>query len=188
MSMSISASAVGKTAAAWTPSTVVDLVQDGSTSPAERLPDAFTVSVGDARMLSEFCLRADAAVADMGIDLYYSGDLAELKRINEANADSWFPLLPSFDVAYGGLDATNSYLIYGVHRETGDVVATQAGRIYLMKSLTEPCRTLELLYADPSAHAEPGERCYFSGEAAAAADLIRGRVVMSGCTWFKPGV
>src|SRR5215831_14046314 len=67
-----------------------------------RLIDAFTVNFGAAPILAEFCLRADRVFAEHGIQLFLSRDLAGLKRINDSNRESWFPLFPAFDVTLGG--------------------------------------------------------------------------------------
>ncbi|MBI1775029.1 MAG: hypothetical protein HYR63_06755 [Proteobacteria bacterium] len=171
---------------AWPQDRIGDPARNGDASPPIRLPDAFTVNFGDASVLSEFCLRADRVFEAAGIDLYLTRDLIELKRVNEMNLDSWFPLFPVFDVAYGGANPDNSYFIYGIDRANGEIVATVAGRTYLMSSLSEKVRSLELYYPDPAAQAAAGEWSCYSGEAAAAADLIKGRVVMSGAGWFKP--
>jgi hypothetical protein len=153
-------------------------------SYAVPLLDAVLINHGPADLLGRFFLRADAAVRDLGMRLAFSNDFSLLARINEANRDSWYPLVPAFTAA-GGADVHNAYffLIY----DAEEVVATVVGRVHDMPDgLSDHCRSLRLMYADP-ADARPGEACALSGEAEQAGNGIRGRVVFSGGGWCKPG-
>jgi hypothetical protein len=148
------------------------------------LLDAVLVNHGPADLLGRFFLHADATVRDLGLRLAFSNDFALLARINEANRDTWYPLIPAFTAA-GGADVHNAYffLIY----DAEEVVATVVGRVHDMPDgLSAHCRSLRLMYADP-ADAQPGEACVLTGEAEQAGNGIRGRVVFSGGGWCKPG-
>jgi hypothetical protein len=148
------------------------------------LLDAVLIEHGPAELLSRFFLQADAAIRDLGMKLAYSNDFSLLARINAANRESWYPLIPAFTAA-GGAAARNAYFF--VVYDAEEVVATQVGRVHDMpRGLTEHCRSLRLMYDDPS-RALPGERCALTGDAAEAGQGIVGKVVFSGGTWCKPG-
>lgn len=148
------------------------------------LLDAVTVEHGPADLLGRFFLAADHAFRSRGLRLAFCNDFSVLRAINEANRDSWYPLIPAYD-RRGGAGAHNAYFFLAYDEE--EVVATQVGRVYEMADgLTDHCRSLRLMYEDPR-NALPGEACVLLGEAARAGDGIRGRVVFSGGTWCKPG-
>jgi len=162
-------------------STVADLSPESFAIP---LLDAVSIDHGPRELLGRFFALADRAMRDHGLRLAYCGDFTILRVINEANRDSWYPMLPCFDIR-GGASAQNAYFF--VAYDNNEVVATQVGRVYdVADSFTEHCRSLRVMYDDPR-KALPGETCLLTGDAARAGDEIRGRVVFSGGTWCKPG-
>ncbi len=155
-----------------------------SESYAVPLLDAVTVDHGPPDLLGRFFTLADRTMRDRGLRLAYCGDFAILRAINEANRDSWYPLIPAFDQR-GGAGAHNAYFF--IAYDGNEVVATQVGRVYdMVGGFTEHCRSLRLMYDDPG-KAGSGEVCTLTADAARAGDGIRGRVVFSGGTWCKPG-
>ena len=96
-----------------------------------RLPDALTVKHGPARLLSRFVLEGDKAARQMGIRLRLRHDFGELLYLNEREVahGNWFKLVNMYNPAYCDLSPENSYWISG-ENEAGDIVLTQAGRIY----------------------------------------------------------
>jgi hypothetical protein len=96
-----------------------------------RLPDALTVKHGPARLLSRFVLEGDKAARQMGLRLRLRHDFGELLYLNEREVarGNWFKLVNMYNPAHCDLSPDNSYWISG-ENEAGDIVLTQAGRIY----------------------------------------------------------
>src|SRR5271157_4204417 len=96
-----------------------------------RLPDALTIKHGPARLLSTFVIEGDKAARNMGIHLRLRHDFDELLYLNrqEVARGSWFRLVNMFNPECSDLTPENSYWISG-EDEHGDIILTQAGRIY----------------------------------------------------------
>jgi hypothetical protein len=134
--------------------------------------------------LGRFILLADAAARERGIYLSLEDDFDALLALNEANRAHWHPLAPTFDPRYGAVHAGNGFWICG-RDENGDAVLTQVVRHFDMAdtTLTAELESLRIFYGDPMRQARPEENCQSS---AAGAASIRGSVVYSGGTWFRP--
>jgi hypothetical protein len=147
------------------------------------LLDGITIDFGPPDLLGRFFLKADTALRERGITLSF-GTLDELVAVNRANSDTWRPLISIFDPAFGGINRDNSYVLLG-RDHYGDVVATQAGRLYSWTdtNFSEEAESLRLFYPDPERQKLPGETVNVSAKMAAA---IKGRVVFSGAVWFRP--
>lgn len=146
------------------------------------LLEALTVDHGPARLITEFFARGDAVMRSHGIRLWFGNDFSVFEKINAANIGSWYRLWPAF-TSQGGAGPDNAYFFFGTL--DGQIVATQAGRVYDMpQGLTEACRDLTFMYRDPKTMATPDDRCELIGEAAIHGAEIRGKVVQSGATWF----
>ena len=145
-----------------------------------RLPDALTVKHGPARLLSRFLLEGDKGARQMGIRLRLRHDFGELLYFNEREVahGNWFKLVNMFNPAYCDLSPANSYWISG-ENDVGEVVLTQAGRIYYWPetSLAEEARLM--FYAG---HDE-GQLCKVT---APAAGWIGGVVFCAGSHWIRP--
>lgn len=145
-----------------------------------RLPDALTIKHGPARLLAKFVLEGDKAARRMGIRLRLRHDFGELLYLNkqEVAHGNWFKLVNMFNPEYCDLSPANSYWISGENAE-GDIVLTQAGRIYYWPetSLAEEARTM--FYAGP----EDGRCCQVT---APAAGRITGVVLCGGSHWIRP--
>ena len=148
-----------------------------------RLPDQITLTHGPHQTLGRFILLADTAARKRGVYLSLEDDFDALLALNEANRAHWHPLAPSFDPRTGA-HAGNGFWICG-RDENGDAVLTQVVRHYEMTdtTLADEFENLRIFYGDPRRHASPQESCRSS---AGAASKIRGSVVYSGGTWFRP--
>lgn len=149
-----------------------------------RLPDQVTLVHGPHQTLSRFILLADRAARERGVYLSLKSDFDELLELNLANRAHWYPLAPSFDPRNGAVSSENGFWILG-RNEDGDAVLTQVVRYFPMANTTlkRELETLRFFYGDPERQSKPDESCVSS---APAASSIRGSVVYSGATWFRP--
>jgi hypothetical protein len=147
------------------------------------LLDGLVLDYGPIELLGRFFLKADAAARARGIELSFA-TLDELIAVNRRNSDTWRPLVTVFDPAFGALDADNTFALLGRNRN-GDVVATQAARLYdwTRTNFAEQAATLGLFYPNPQRDRLPDERIDVT---AASAKDIFGRVAYSGGVWFRP--
>jgi hypothetical protein len=152
--------------------------------PRPRLPDQVTLVHGPRDVLGRFILLADRATRDRGIYLSLEDDFDTLLKLNEENRHHWHPLAPSFDPRYSDVSGENGFWILG-RNEDGEPVLTQVVRYFPMNetTLSRELQSLRFFYGEPARTAERGERCEVS---APDADRIRGHVVYSGGTWFRP--
>jgi hypothetical protein len=151
---------------------------------APRLPDQVTLTHGPHQTLGRFILLADSAARKRGVYLSLEDDFEELLALNEANRAHWHPLAPSFDPRNGAVGGHNGFWICG-RNEDGEPVLTQVVRHFEMTATTleSELKSLRFFYGDPGHQAQPGETCRSD---AASAPRIRGSVVYSGGTWFRP--
>lgn len=147
-----------------------------------RLPAHLKIKHGPVGLLGRFFLWADSAAKDRGVTLSF-GSLQELIEANKSNSESWRPLVPVFDEALGGVTPETAFVLLG-RNEKGEIVATQAARIYHWPetSLKEEATSLRMFYADPDAAFARGDCCAIS---TAVARKITGRVVFSGGIWYR---
>jgi len=145
-----------------------------------RLPDALTVKHGPAPLLSRFVLEGDKAARQMGLRRRLRHDFGELLYLNQREVahGNWFKLVNMYNPAYCELSPENSYWISG-ENEQGDIVLTQAGRIYYWPetSLAEEARSM--FYAGD----DEGQLCRVT---APAARRIGGVVFCAGSHWIRP--
>ena len=121
-----------------------------------RLPDALTIKHGPARLLSTFVLEGDKAARRMGLRLRLRYDFGELLYFNKqriAQGD-WYRLPNMFHPEYSDLLPENSYWISG-ENENGEIVVTQAGRVYYWPESTLEQEARLMFYAGR----EQGQRC-----------------------------
>jgi hypothetical protein len=147
-----------------------------------RLLDALTIKHGPARLLSKFVIEADKAARAAGIRLRLRHDFGELVYVNKQEhiKGRWYPLPHTFDPEYCDLNPENSYWISG-ENEHGEIVLTQAGRIYYWPDSTLEEEACELFYA----RFNEGKGCIVT---APAAKLIGGVVFCAGAHWIRPDV
>jgi GNAT superfamily N-acetyltransferase len=145
-----------------------------------RLPDALTIKHGPAPLLSRFVLAGDRTARQMGIRLRLRYDFDELLYLNRqriAHGD-WYRLAHIFHPQYSNLSPENAYWISG-ENEHGDIVVTQAGRIYYWPDSTLEQEARLMFYAGR----EAGQRCVVT---AADAKSITGVVFYGGSVWVRP--
>ncbi len=145
-----------------------------------RLPDALTIKHGPARLLSRFVLEGDKAARNIGIRLRLRHDWGGLVSVNrEAIArGTWYRLPNMFNPDFSDLCAENSYWISG-EDEDGEVVVTQAGRIYYWPETTLEQEARLMFYAGR----EEGQQCKVT---APDAQTIGGVVFYGGSVWVRP--
>jgi hypothetical protein len=138
---------------------------------------------GPVHLLSQFFLLADATAKASGVTLVFAS-MHDLVAANRSNSESWRPLLPHYDPSYGGITRDNAFCVLGIN-DSGEVVATQAARLYTLAdtSVLEEASSLRLFYPDPPTQARPGEGCVITAPSAGA---IQGRIAFSGAAWYRP--
>src|SRR5579864_7724998 len=112
-----------------------------------RLPDALTVKHGPARLLSRFVLEGDKAARGMGLKLRLRHDFDELLYVNKEYTQRglWYRLPNTFSTEYADLSPENAYWISG-EDEHGEIVATQAGRVFYWPDTTLADEAPRLFY------------------------------------------
>ena len=145
-----------------------------------RLPDALTIKHGPARLLAKFVLEGDKAARQLGIHLRLRHDFEELHYINRQQVarKTWFPLVKTYDPQYNDLTPDNSYWISG-EDEHGEIVLTQAGRVYYWPETTLQEQARSMFYAG----CESDQCCLVT---APAAKLIAGVALCAGAHWIRP--
>ncbi len=145
-----------------------------------RLPDALTIKHGPAPLLSRFVLEGDKAAREKGISLRLRHDFGELVHVNkkETARGHWYNLMRMFHPDYSDLQPENSYWISG-EDEHGEIVATQAGRIYYWPTTTLEEEAGHMFYAGQG----ESQRCVVT---AADAKRITGLVFFGGSVWVRP--
>ena len=145
--------------------------------------DQIEIQHGPVAILGRFFLAADAAARACGITLSFAS-LTELVRTNEANSDSWRPLLALFDDRCLEATPDNTFCIVG-RDSTGRIVATHAARLYDFTgtSFHEEAESLRLFYSDPQRMRRPGEALEIT---APSARKITGLTIFSGAAWYHP--
>jgi len=143
---------------------------------------AITIDHGPAELLGRFFLRADEALQARGITLSF-GTFEELVATNAANTDTWHPLIPLFNPNSGPLAPDKAFCLLGRNDE-GDVVATQAARLYQWPdtSFFYEAESLRLFYADPARSKQANEKCVVT---APSTKFVSGNVVFSGGGWYR---
>ena len=165
-------------------SLALDSFPISSARPAPRtwLND-ITIEHGPVDLLGRLFLKADTAARARDISLSFA-PMQTLVDANRYNRETWRPLLPLFDPASGGITDENSFCVVGRNPQ-GDIVATQAARLYVWEdtSFLEEAQELRLFYADPQRLRKPDEQVEVT---APAAKHISGRVVFAGGAWYRP--
>lgn len=146
----------------------------------QRLPDALTIKHGPARLLAKFVLEGDKAARRMGIRLRLRHDFDELQYVNRQQVanKTWFPLVKMYSSEYCDLTPENAYWISG-ENEHGEIVLTQAGRVYYWPDKTLKDEAQSMFYAG---HNED-QPCFVT---APAATFITGVVFCAGAHWIRP--
>ena len=145
-----------------------------------RLPDALTIKHGPAPLLSTFVLEGDKAARQLGIRLRLRHDFHDLVYVNKERTarGDWFRLVDMFNPQHCDLSAENSYWISG-EDERGEIVLTQAGRIFYWPETTLEHEARLMFYGGR----DVGQRCEIT---APAAKSITGVVFCAGSHWIRP--
>jgi hypothetical protein len=100
--------------------------------------------------LGHFFFRVEQKLAAVGLVLSFC-TFDELVAVNQANVDSWRPLLPSFDPTQSLLTNENAFCICA-RNASGDVVATQAAKLFVWTDTNffEEAASMRLFYKDPA--------------------------------------
>jgi len=152
-------------------------------SPARRrFLSQVVIDYGPVDVLGRLFLKADTELASLGVTPEIA-TLEDLKAVNEANRDSWLPLLPMFDHALTPVRPENRFAILARDAK-GDVIAAQGGLLYALTtaSLKDEIESLRFLYREPSAQALPGEMARVT---APSAGDMRGRIAFVGAVWYR---
>ena len=142
-----------------------------------------TLRYGPAGVLGRAILAAEQLALAKGVSLSFATG-EELLAVNEANRDTWLPLISVFDHRFNDLHDGNAFFILG-RNAAGDAVACQAARLYEWEDtdFQAECESLRLFYREPEAMKLPGEKWTVS---ALAAKGVAGRVAFSGAAWYRP--
>jgi hypothetical protein len=142
-----------------------------------------TVEHGPVDLIGRLFLKADTAARRRGVTLSFA-PMQDLMRVNRANPETWRPLLPLFDPACGGITDDNAFCILG-HNAKGEVVATQAARLYDWQntSFHEEASSLRLFYAEPERLKGKDEQVEVT---APVARQLSGAVIFAGGIWYRP--
>jgi hypothetical protein len=145
-----------------------------------RLPEALTVKHGPPRLLSRFVLDGDKLARRLGLRLRLRHDFGELLYLNKQQVahGNWFKLVNMYNPAYSELTPENSYWISGENK-TGDIVLTQAGRIYYWPDTTLAQEAHAMFYAGRG----HDQICRVT---APAAQRVGGVVFCAGSHWIRP--
>jgi hypothetical protein len=141
------------------------------------------LTYGPLDQLGRYFLRAEQKLAALGLGLAFCS-FEELVAINQANADSWRPLLPSFDPTQSHLTEDNAFCVC-VRNAAGENVATQAAKLFVWTDTNffAEAASMRLFYNDPASSRLAGEKCNVTAELTRGID---GRVMFSGGAWFRP--
>lgn len=141
------------------------------------------IDYGPPDVLGRLFLKCDTELQEKGVEVSFS-TLEEMKKVNEANRDSWRPLLPMFDHDLTPVPPENSFAMLARDRN-GKVIAAQGGLLYTLTKATlkEEFESMRFFYRDPARQCLPGEKARIT--APKAAEMV-GRVAFVGAVWFHP--
>jgi hypothetical protein len=141
------------------------------------------VEFGPVELIGRFFLKADAAARERGITLSF-GSFDDLVAANRANSASWRRLVTMYDPAFCSLTPDHATCILGRNR-AGEVVATQAARVYRLTHTTlhDELESLRAFYDHPERDRNAGEVCTVT---APSARQMVGRVLCGGAAWYRP--
>jgi hypothetical protein len=145
-----------------------------------RLPDALTIKHGPAQLLAKFVLEGDKFAREIGIRLRLRHDFNELVYFNRQQVarGTWFRLVDHLNPEYSDLTSENSYWISG-ENEQGEIVLTQAGRVYDWPDTNLEREAASMFYAGH----DQGRSCIVTAKDAKS---MTGVVFVSGARWTRP--
>jgi hypothetical protein len=148
-----------------------------------KLISEIDVGYGPVELIGKFFLKADTAARERGITLSF-GSFDDLVAANRANSQSWRRLVTMYDPAFCSLTPDHATCILG-RNAAGEVVATQAARLYRMTKTTfyDELTSLRAFYDNPERDRNAGEVCSVSAQS--TRDMV-GRVLCGGAAWYRP--
>ena len=154
-------------------------------APQPHLITDITVEHGPADLLGRFFLKADTAARQRGVTVSF-GTYEELAEVNAKNRDTWAMITTMYDhrCCPRGLAPDRAFCLLG-RDARGEVVATQAGRIYFLdeESLHDQAVSLRMFYDEPEHMKAPNERCEVT---ASIGRSMRGTLLINGAVWYHP--
>lgn len=107
----------------------------------------------------------------------------ELERLNDGHRNTWRSLFSPFRLKIGLQSEHDGVVLFGID-ERGDVVATQAVRIFdwTISDMKTEVESLRFLYLNPDRHKGPEESCVLT---CPETENISGIVGLSGAVWYR---
>jgi hypothetical protein len=160
-----------------------DDVQDARPLPGKSIIGGYTIRHEPRGDLGRFFLRADQLFLNAGIRLR-SIDPIELVRINEANRETWLPLISTLDYREFPMGGDEFLAIAG-YNQAGDAVATIATRRFDMRqsTLRNEAESLRLYHGAQAAEKRATTTLILT---APSGDSISGDVSYLGGLWIHP--
>jgi hypothetical protein len=156
-----------------------------SAAPHPQLVTDITVEHGPVDLLGRLFLKADTAARRRGVTVSF-GTFEELAEVNKKNRETWGTLTTMYDYRFcpKGLAPERAFCLLG-RDVRGEVVATQAGRIFFLdeETLYDTATSLRMFYDDPDSMKATGERCEVT---ATVASTMRGVLLINGAVWYHP--
>jgi hypothetical protein len=156
--------------------------KNAAKAPSKFLSD-LRIDFGPPEQLGRFFVAADLACRSRGVDVEI-GSMQEMLAVNDANSDSWRPLVSAFDPR-NWPDDNNAFCVLGRNMH-GEVVAAHAARYYDWtngETFYSEGTSLRMFYPNPESMKRVGEELTIS---APESYKITGRVVYSGAAWVRP--
>ena len=152
-----------------------------NTAPRSFLADV-VIEHGPRDVFGRLFLKADTELRERGIRMSFAS-FDELLAVNEANPETWRPVLPIFNPRNSHLPPETAFALIG-RDASGVPVTAQACRCLELgdTTLKEEIESLRLFYADPEAMKGPDESMQVS---APTPGQTSGRVLFSGALWYR---
>jgi hypothetical protein len=151
-------------------------------APRKSLLNDVVIDYGPPEILGRLFLRCDTQLRECGVRVALAS-FDELADVNRANRDSWLPLSPVFDPAFGGVSQDNAMALIG-YNATGEPVVAHACRLYKIPgTLKDEIESLRFFYPEPDRHRQDGETVTIT---APTASVKTGEVVYTGAVWYRP--
>jgi len=140
------------------------------------------VETGPASVLGAFFLHVELESRRRGVALEFCSP-ENLLEANEANRQSWMPLVPMFNPKYGVINTANSFSVIGRNAKDEAVTANSIIKYdWTDTDFVEEATSLRLFYRDPRVMRQPGEECIITSS---RARCIRGSAAFSGAAWVR---
>jgi len=140
------------------------------------------VKAGPADVLGPYFLHVELETRRRGVVLEFCTP-EDLLAANEANRQSWMPLVPMFNPRYGVIKADNAFCVIGRNAMGEPVTANSIIKYdWSETNFVQEATSLRLFYSDPMTMRQSGEQCIISST---RAHCIRGTAAFSGAAWVR---